>query len=107
VDLVRVLNDTVFACGPNFTLFHLFSFELQAITTPSMAVSHIMLESYKKFILVALILQGKIPALPKYTSQVVGRYVKVMENHLCDNGDNDSDMMLKMMMMMTLLVLFT
>lgn len=32
----------------------------QAITTPSMAVSHIMLESYKKFILVALILHGKV-----------------------------------------------
>ena len=33
---------------------------LQAITTPSMAVSHIMLEAYKKFILVALILHGKV-----------------------------------------------
>ena len=47
-----------------------------AITTPSMAVSHIMLEAYKKYILVALIVQGKIPNLPKYTSQVVARYIK-------------------------------
>lgn len=32
---------------------------LQAITTTSMAVSHIMLEAYKKYILLALILYGK------------------------------------------------
>ncbi|XP_054711885.1 COP9 signalosome complex subunit 3-like isoform X2 [Uloborus diversus] len=47
-----------------------------AITTPSMAVSHIMLEAYKKYILVSLILYGKIPNLPKFTSQVVGRFIK-------------------------------
>jgi COP9 signalosome complex subunit 3 len=41
-----------------------------------MAVSHITLEAYKKFILVALIVQGKIPTLPKYTPQVVTRYIK-------------------------------
>ena len=32
----------------------------QAITTPTMAVSHIMLESYKKYVLISLILLGKI-----------------------------------------------
>uniref|UniRef100_A0A8C6TTB0 COP9 signalosome complex subunit 3 n=1 Tax=Neogobius melanostomus TaxID=47308 RepID=A0A8C6TTB0_9GOBI len=48
----------------------------QAITTPAMAVSHIMLESYKKYILVSLILHGKVQPLPKYTSQIVGRFVK-------------------------------
>ncbi|XP_013420972.1 COP9 signalosome complex subunit 3 [Lingula anatina] len=53
----------------------LYFFEI-AITTPSMAVSHIMLESYKKHLLVALILHGKVPTLPKYTSQVVLRYIK-------------------------------
>ncbi|XP_015911586.1 COP9 signalosome complex subunit 3 isoform X2 [Parasteatoda tepidariorum] len=47
-----------------------------AITTPSMAVSHIMLEAYKKYILVSLILYGRIPNLPKFTSQVVGRFIK-------------------------------
>jgi COP9 signalosome complex subunit 3 len=61
----------------------LYFFEV-AITTPSMAVSHIMLESYKKYILVALILQGKIPNLPKYTSQVVGRYIKPLCQHYHD-----------------------
>ena len=53
-----------------------FYFYEIAVTTPSMAVSHIMLEAYKKYILLALILHGKIPCLPKYTSQVVGRYIK-------------------------------
>ena len=48
----------------------------QAVTTPSMAVSHITMEAYKKFILVALIVQGKIPTLPKYAPQVVPRYIK-------------------------------
>ncbi|ESO89010.1 hypothetical protein LOTGIDRAFT_205728 [Lottia gigantea] len=53
----------------------LYFFEV-SIATPSFAVSHIMMESYKKYILVALILQGKVPALPKYTSQIVARYIK-------------------------------
>nr|SVE76337.1 EOG090X04TU [Daphnia longispina] len=55
----------------------LYSFEV-ALTTPSSAVSHIMLESYKKYILVSLILHGKVAPLPKYTSQVVNRLLKPM-----------------------------
>jgi COP9 signalosome complex subunit 3 len=53
----------------------LYFFEV-AITTPSMAVSHIMLEAYKKYLLVSLLLHGKVLNLPKYTSQVVGRFIK-------------------------------
>ncbi|XP_046404597.1 COP9 signalosome complex subunit 3 [Ischnura elegans] len=53
----------------------LYFFEV-AVTTPAMAVSHIMLEAYKKYILISLILHGKVMTLPKYTSQVVGRFVK-------------------------------
>jgi len=53
----------------------IYCFEI-AITTPAMAVSHVMLEAYKKFILVSLILHGKLPTLPKYTSQVVNRFIK-------------------------------
>ncbi|CAG5129749.1 unnamed protein product, partial [Candidula unifasciata] len=53
----------------------LYFFEI-AVTTPSVAVSHIMLEAYKKFILVSLILHGKIISLPKYTAQVLQRYIK-------------------------------
>lgn len=41
-----------------------------------MAVSYIMLEAYKKYILVSLILHGKVLNLPRYTSQVVNRYIK-------------------------------
>lgn len=56
------------------------TFSSQAITTPAMAVSHIMLEAYKKYILVSLILHGKVQPLPKYTSQIVGRFIKVRAN---------------------------
>lgn len=37
----------------------LYFFEV-AITTPAHAVSHIMLEAYKKYILVSLLLHGKV-----------------------------------------------
>jgi len=74
----------------------LYFFEM-AVTTPSMAVSHIMLEAYKKFILVALILHGKVPNLPKYTSQVVARYIKPLCQHYHDlatvyNSNNPAEL---------------
>ncbi|CAG9862126.1 unnamed protein product [Phyllotreta striolata] len=53
----------------------LYFFEV-AITTPSLAVSHIMLEAFKKYILVSLLLHGKIRPIPKYASQVVTRFIK-------------------------------
>lgn len=37
----------------------LYFFEV-AVSTPAIAMSHIMLESYKKYILVSLILHGKV-----------------------------------------------
>ncbi|CAG0913006.1 unnamed protein product [Notodromas monacha] len=46
------------------------------ITTPAMAVSHIMLEAYKKHMLISLIHMKKIVPLPKYTSGVVNRFFK-------------------------------
>jgi len=55
----------------------LYYFEV-ALTTPASAMSHIMLESYKKYILVSLIMHGKVAPLPKYTSQVVSRLLKPM-----------------------------
>lgn len=57
----------------------LYFFEI-CITTPSMAVSHIILEAYKKYTLIALILHGRIPSLPKYTSQVVKRFIKPLSS---------------------------
>lgn len=47
-----------------------------AITTPAQEVSHIMLESYKKYIIVSLLLHGKILVIPKYASRVVNRFIK-------------------------------
>ena len=38
----------------------------QAVTTPCLAVSHIMLESYKKYIVVSLIVHGKVRRLLMY-----------------------------------------
>lgn len=39
----------------------LYFFEV-CISTPAAAMSHIMLEAYKKFVLVSLILHGKVDA---------------------------------------------
>lgn len=47
-----------------------------AITTPALAMSHIMLEAYKKYILVSIIETGKAQPAPKYCSQVVGRFIR-------------------------------
>jgi len=47
----------------------LYMYEV-VVTTPARAVSIIMLEAYKKYILVSLIIHGKVAPLPKYTSQV-------------------------------------
>ncbi|EDW79319.1 uncharacterized protein Dwil_GK13507 [Drosophila willistoni] len=52
----------------------LYFFEV-CITTPAMAMSHIMLEAYKKFLMVSLIVEGKIAYIPKNT-QVIGRFMK-------------------------------
>ncbi|XP_003744070.1 COP9 signalosome complex subunit 3 [Galendromus occidentalis] len=51
----------------------LFFFEA-AITVESVVVSHIMLEAYKKHILLSLITKGKVEPLPKWTSSVVERF---------------------------------
>ena len=55
-----------------------FFFFQVVITTPSLAVSHIMLEAYKKYVLVSLFLHEKIIPLPKYTPTVVSRFLKPM-----------------------------
>lgn len=57
----------------------LYFFEV-AISTPALAMSHIMLESYKKSILVALILHGKTSTVPKYSSQVITRFIKPLSH---------------------------
>jgi len=54
-----------------------------AVTCPAAAVSHVMLEAYKKYQLVGLLVHGDKPkaykenlALPKYTSPIVTKYLK-------------------------------
>ncbi|XP_014215702.1 COP9 signalosome complex subunit 3 [Copidosoma floridanum] len=46
------------------------------VMTPASAVSHIMIEAYKKYILVSLILNGKVVLLPNYTSNLIKRHIK-------------------------------
>ena len=54
-----------------------FCFE-QAVSCPASVVSHIMLEAFKKYSLIQLIMEGESLPLPKYTSHVVTRFVKVL-----------------------------
>lgn len=45
-------------------------------TAPALVLSAIMVEAYKKFVLVSLIVHGQVAAIPKYTSSVVHRHIK-------------------------------
>jgi len=47
-----------------------------AITAPAVVLSAIMVESYKKYILLSLLVHGKVSSLPRHTSAVVQRYHK-------------------------------
>ncbi|XP_066934709.1 COP9 signalosome complex subunit 3-like [Clytia hemisphaerica] len=64
----------------------LFFFQV-AVTTPCMVISQIMLEAYKKFLLLSIFIHGKIVALPKYTSSVVSRYLKPLSNAYWELAD--------------------
>lgn len=57
----------------------LYCFEV-AVATPAVAMSHIMLESYKKYVLVSLLLHGKFVPIPKYSSQVINRFMKPLSH---------------------------
>ncbi|CAM9092589.1 unnamed protein product [Hapterophycus canaliculatus] len=46
------------------------------ITAPANALSSLVVEGYKKMLLVSLIAYGNAPALPKYTSNAVTRHLK-------------------------------
>jgi COP9 signalosome complex subunit 3 len=46
------------------------------LTTPAVVLSAIMVEAFKKYILVSLILGGQVAPLPKYVSSVVHRHIK-------------------------------
>ncbi|KAF1323457.1 Cop9 signalosome complex subunit 3, partial [Globisporangium splendens] len=51
-------------------------FFTMACTAPAVSLSAFVIESYKKLVLVSLILNGKPPVLPKYTPFVVTRHVE-------------------------------
>jgi len=53
----------------------------QALTMPCTCVSAIMVEIYKKYVLVSLLAFGTPPTLPKYTPQIVQRHVKSLCPH--------------------------
>ena len=55
----------------------LFYFE-QVLNVPATALSQIMIDSYKKYVLISLIYRGKILALPKYVSRKVFNQIKPM-----------------------------
>lgn len=54
------------------------------ISTPALAVSHIMMEAYKKYIIVSLLIDGKVGKLPKCASMVVPRFIKPLCQIYCD-----------------------
>jgi len=71
----------IYACLKRFSRA-LYMLEV-CVTCPTAAVSHIMLEAYKKYKLVGLLVHGDKSknykenlALPKYTSPVVQKYIK-------------------------------
>lgn len=68
----------IYAAVKNFER-SLYFFEV-AVSTPALAMSHIMLESYKKYILISLILHGKVVPIPKYSSQVISRFMKPLSH---------------------------
>lgn len=45
-----------------------------AVTYPTREVSKIMVEAYKKWVLVGLLLEGKLPQLPRYTAINAAKY---------------------------------
>jgi len=47
-----------------------------AFTMPCQALNEIMVETYKKFVLVSLIVHGEVQTLPKYTASLVQRLIK-------------------------------
>jgi len=47
-----------------------------AVSAPAIVLSAIMVEAYKKYVLLSLLVIGKIPSLPRFTSSVVQRHHK-------------------------------
>ena len=52
-------------------------FVLKLLTAPANVLSSLVVEGYKKMMLVSLIICGNVPALPKYASNAVTRHLKI------------------------------
>eukprot|EP01087_Luapelamoeba_hula_P013705 TRINITY_DN392_c0_g1_i1.p1 TRINITY_DN392_c0_g1~~TRINITY_DN392_c0_g1_i1.p1 ORF type:complete len:450 (-),score=80.74 TRINITY_DN392_c0_g1_i1:103-1452(-) len=67
----------------------------QGLATPAVVLSTIMVESYKKYVLVSLLHQGTVNPLPKYTSPTVQRHLKstcpVYQDFANAYGTNSTD----------------
>eukprot|EP00904_Undaria_pinnatifida_P007183 jgi/Undpi1/3595/HiC_scaffold_16.g06967.m1 len=50
---------------------------LMLLTAPANVLSSLVVEGYKKMMLVSLIICGNVPALPKYASNAVTRHLKI------------------------------
>jgi len=59
-------------------------FFVLAISSPAQVLSAIVVESYKKFILVSLLIEGQVSTLPKYTSNSVMRQLKSLTQNYSD-----------------------
>lgn len=55
---------------------HLIFFVSQLLTIPANVLSSLVIEGYKKMMLVSLIVSGEVPPLPKYASNSVTRHLK-------------------------------
>jgi COP9 signalosome complex subunit 3 len=50
-----------------------------ALTIPAVVTSHIMLESFKKYILISLLVNGNVESLPRYSSPIVSRMKTLLQ----------------------------
>ena len=54
-----------------------------AISAPAQALSAVVIEAHRKYVLVSLLLEGQVAALPKYTSGFIQRQLKgINQNYL-------------------------
>jgi len=115
---VRILDDDIFEVSPDSTgvtpkdmlLYYYYGgmvltglkeykkaifFFRQAISTPAIVLSAIMVESYKKYILVSLLVHGKVMALPHMLLQL---YKDIINLHFLNTKNLQMLILLKVLM---------
>lgn len=71
-----LISFAIAPCRFGYSRFAIFAFALELLTAPANVLSSLVVEGYKKMMLVSLIISGNIPALPKYASNAVTRHLK-------------------------------